>query len=61
MLPRLPAGVTEVYLHPATAGGFPGAAPGYAYAAELAALLDPRARTAAAHYPRGGYAAMLAA
>jgi hopanoid biosynthesis associated protein HpnK len=61
VLPRLPAGVTEVYLHPATAGGFPGAAPGYAYAAELAALLDPRARAAAARYPRGGYAAMLAA
>ena len=59
VLPRLPAGVTEVYLHPATAGGFPGAATGYAYAAELAALLDPGVRAAAAGLVRGGYAAML--
>jgi hypothetical protein len=43
------------------AGGFPGAAPGYAYAGELAALLDARVRVAAAPYRRGGYAAMLAA
>ncbi len=59
LLPRLPAGVTEAYLHPATAGGFPGAAPGYDYAGELAALTDPRARAAAADIPRGGYRAML--
>jgi hopanoid biosynthesis associated protein HpnK len=61
ILPRLPAGVTEVYLHPATAGGFPGAAPGYRYAEELAALLDPRVRAAAARFPTGGYTAMLGA
>jgi len=61
VLPRLPPGVTEVYLHPATAGGFPGAAPGYRYAEELAALTDPRIRAAAARVPTGGYTAMLGA
>jgi hopanoid biosynthesis associated protein HpnK len=59
VLPRLPPGVTELYLHPATGGGFPGAATGYDYAGELAALLDPRARTALGVVPSGGYAAML--
>ena len=58
--PRLPAGTTEIYLHPATSGGFPGAAPGYRYAEELAALLDPRVRAACAGLTTGGYAAMLA-
>jgi hopanoid biosynthesis associated protein HpnK len=38
---RLPSGVSELYLHPATGGGFEGAAPGYRYAEELAALLAP--------------------
>lgn len=61
LLPRLPGGVTEVYLHPATAGGFPGAAPGYRYAEELAALTDPRVRAAAARLVTGGYGAMLGA
>jgi hopanoid biosynthesis associated protein HpnK len=60
VLPRIPAGVTEVYLHPATAGGFPGAAPGYLYAEELAALTDPRVRAACAPLATGGYTAMLA-
>ncbi|MEN0077460.1 MAG: hypothetical protein AAGC69_23945, partial [Paracraurococcus sp.] len=55
-----PPGVTELYFHPATGGGFPGAAPGYRYAEELAALLDPRARAACAGLSTGGYAAMLA-
>lgn len=59
VLARLPAGVTELYFHPATAGGFPGAAPGYGYADELAALLDPRVRAAAARLPSGGYTGML--
>jgi hopanoid biosynthesis associated protein HpnK len=59
VLGRLPPGVTEIYLHPATAGGFPGAAPGYDYAAELAALTDARVIAAADGLPRGGYAAML--
>ena len=61
VLTRLPPGVTEIYLHPATTGGFPGAAPGYRYAEELAALTDPRVRAAAARYATGGYTAMLGA
>jgi hopanoid biosynthesis associated protein HpnK len=36
---HLPPGLSEIYLHPAT-GPYPGSAPGYAYAGELAALLD---------------------
>ena len=48
VLSRLLPGSTEIYLHPATAGGFPGAAPGYRYAEELAALMDPRVRDAVA-------------
>ena len=43
VLETLPEGVSEIYLHPAT-GGYPLSAPGYHYAAELAALLDPAAR-----------------
>jgi len=37
---NLPAGLTEIYLHPAT-GPYPGSAPGYAYGDERAALLNP--------------------
>jgi hopanoid biosynthesis associated protein HpnK len=40
ILEHLPEGLSEIYLHPAT-GAYPGAAPGYAYAQERAALLDP--------------------
>ena len=40
-LGRLRPGLTEVYCHPATSGGWPGSAPGYRYADELAALIDP--------------------
>jgi hopanoid biosynthesis associated protein HpnK len=61
VLPLLPPGTTEAYLHPATAGGFPGGARGYDHAGELAALTDPRVRAAAARLRTGGYAAMLAA
>jgi len=61
LLPRLPEGRTEIYLHPATAGGFPGGAPGYRYAEELAALTDPRVREGATRFATGGYTAMLAA
>ncbi len=46
IIQRLPEGLSELYLHPATTGGFEGAAPGYRYADELAALLAPE--TAAA-------------
>jgi hopanoid biosynthesis associated protein HpnK len=59
VLPQLPAGVTEVYLHPATSGGFPGQATGYRYAEELAALLDPRVRTALGNTATAGYTAAL--
>lgn len=37
----LPEGVTEIYTHPATAGGFEGAAPGYRYRDEMLALKSP--------------------
>ncbi len=40
LVARLPAGLNEIYAHPAT-GAYPGSAPGYRYADELAALLDP--------------------
>ncbi len=46
VLRHLPPGVTELYTHPATAGGFVGAAPGYQYAEELAALTAPLVREA---------------
>jgi hopanoid biosynthesis associated protein HpnK len=60
VVPLLPTGVTELYFHPATAAGFKGGAPGYRYAEELAALLDPRARAAIGTAPMGGYTAMCA-
>jgi chitin disaccharide deacetylase len=41
LIENLPAGLTELYLHPAT-GPYAGSAPGYAYADELAALTAPR-------------------
>ena len=44
-LADLPEGLTEIYTHPATADRWPGAAPGYGYRAELAALTDPHAKT----------------
>jgi hopanoid biosynthesis associated protein HpnK len=43
---RLPQGLTEIYLHPATSGDFKWAAPGYRYAEELGALLAPETREA---------------
>lgn len=61
LLQRLPAGSTEIYLHPATRDGFAGGAPGYRHAEELAALLDPRVRAACVGLASGGYAAMLGA
>ncbi|MGU3540371.1 hopanoid biosynthesis-associated protein HpnK [Methylobacterium sp. A54F] len=48
LLAHLPDGLTELYTHPATAGGFPGEAPGYAYAAERDALVAPETRAALA-------------
>ena len=48
LLVRLPPGVTEIYTHPATSTDFKGAAPGYRYSEELAALSAPETRSAAA-------------
>ncbi len=48
IIAHLPQGLSELYLHPATGGGFEGAAPGYDYAGELAALLSPQTREACA-------------
>ena len=43
LIEQLPPGLTEIYTHPAT-GPYPGCAPGYGYAEELAALTDPLAK-----------------
>jgi hopanoid biosynthesis associated protein HpnK len=40
IIEHLPEGLSEIYLHPAT-GEYPGSAPGYRYAEERAALLNP--------------------
>jgi hopanoid biosynthesis associated protein HpnK len=50
IITRLPQGVTEIYLHPATESGAAIAPtmPGYRHADELAALLSPRVRAALA-------------
>ncbi len=57
ILQNLPDGLSEIYLHPATASGFDGAAPGYRYADELAALTSPAVQTAAqaSAATRGGF------
>ena len=57
LLAHLPEGLSEIYLHPATRGGFFGAAEGYAYAEELAALCDEEVSRLAAHpsIRRGGF------
>ncbi len=47
LLAHLPGGLTELYTHPATASGFAGEAPGYAYAAERDALIAPESLAAA--------------
>jgi chitin disaccharide deacetylase len=41
LLARLPSGLVEIYLHPATKDDFVGAAPGYRYFEEYSALCDP--------------------
>lgn len=55
LIRNLPPGLSEIYLHPATEGGFVGAAAGYRYAEELAALTDTRVRQAASRFSRGGF------
>ncbi|WP_411904099.1 hopanoid biosynthesis-associated protein HpnK [Methylorubrum thiocyanatum] len=61
LLRHLPDGLTELYTHPASAGGFPGEAPGYRYAAERDALIAPQAREAAdrSGAERGGFSDFL--
>ncbi|MBV9508679.1 MAG: hopanoid biosynthesis-associated protein HpnK [Caulobacteraceae bacterium] len=48
LISRLPPGLSELYMHPASNGDFEGAAPGYRYAEELAALVAPEVRQAVA-------------
>jgi hopanoid biosynthesis associated protein HpnK len=60
LLRHLPDGLTELYTHPATGGGFPGEAPGYAYTAERDALIAPETLAAAAGLRRGGFSDFLA-
>ena len=57
LIAHLPDGVTEIYTHPATASDFAGAAPGYRYKEELAALTSPdlKRQAAAAGVPSGGF------
>ena len=58
LIAQLPEGVSEIYAHPATASGFAGAAPGYRYEEELAALTAPalRRQIAEAGIASGGFA-----
>ena len=58
LLGRLPPGLIEIYLHPANTNTFAGAAPGYRYVEEFAALCDPDCIAAArsSGYALGGYA-----
>lgn len=60
LIEHLPDGLSEIYLHPAT-GPYPGSAPGYQYAGELAALTDPGlpALLAAKAIRTGGFADFL--
>lgn len=57
LLRHLPNGLTELYTHPATSGGFAGEATGYAYAAERDALVSAEARALDARpdVRRGGF------
>ena len=57
LIAHLPEGVTEIYTHPATSSDFAGAAPGYRYEEELAALTSPDLRRlfVAAGVASGGF------
>ena len=57
LIDRLPAGLSEIYLHPAVCGSFDGAAEGYRYAEEFAALIAPEVVLAASapDLKRGGF------
>ncbi|HJT43829.1 MAG TPA: hopanoid biosynthesis-associated protein HpnK [Rhizomicrobium sp.] len=56
LIANLPEGLSEIYMHPAL-GPYPGSAPGYRYAEELAALTDPQlaALLAAGGIRTGGF------
>jgi hopanoid biosynthesis associated protein HpnK len=47
LIRRLPEGLSEIYLHPATAAAYEGSAPGYRYVDEFEALIDPAVMAAA--------------
>ncbi len=57
LIRNLPAGLNEIYLHPAMRGGFDGAAQGYLYEEEFAALVAPEVVMAASapDLSRGGF------
>jgi hopanoid biosynthesis associated protein HpnK len=63
VLKNLPHGLTEIYFHPAVANTFAGAARGYHYAEELAALLAPTVKelVSATGARTGGFADFAAA
>lgn len=54
-LSALPPGITELYLHPATANDFPGSVRGFPYLGDLAVLCHPASHRAVANLPVGGY------
>jgi hopanoid biosynthesis associated protein HpnK len=56
ILDRLPEGLSEIYLHPATRDDFEGHAAGYRYRNEYGALIDKRVVIAAGNIQRGAYA-----
>jgi hopanoid biosynthesis associated protein HpnK len=57
LIRNLPPGLSEIYLHPAVRGGFEGAADGYLYEEEFAALIAPEVVMAASapDLERGGF------
>jgi chitin disaccharide deacetylase len=57
LIAHLPEGVSEIYAHPATRGGFVGAAPDYRYEEELEALSSPdlRRQVVGAGVASGGF------
>ena len=61
LIAHLPEGLSEIYLHPAKTARFAGAAPGYRYVEELAAVTDPAVIEAArvSGAERGGFSDFL--
>ena len=61
LIAHLPEGLSEIYLHPAKTARFAGAAPGYLYEDELAAVTDPAVIEAARESgaQRGGFSDFL--